>query len=174
MKKQTNDIWFNIYVFLLLPFCVLTNIIDIFKLIIHFNEFDSTILSVVRIIIAVISIVFFAYTVFLAKDRVKKSYYLIIATIFYSIVVASYNQVLSSYYDQGFKTILMYFVYLLLLICCWGIPNYTYFAKRKDFFELKKVMSKEELLDKIKEAKENSKNKPKKSIKNAKKVSTKK
>ena len=152
MKNKTNDLWFNMYVFLLLPLCILLNIWNLFKYIKNFNSLDNMFITIVQLILCVVSIGYYAYTFYFAKDRLKKAYLLIIISIFYSIGVASFNQTLSTYYNQGAKAYLMFFVYLALFIVWWGLPNYVYFERRKDMFKMDKVMPKEELKAKIKEA----------------------
>ncbi|MBR3524161.1 MAG: hypothetical protein IKN87_05750 [Bacilli bacterium] len=160
MKNKTNDLWLNIYIFLLLPFCILINIWNLFKYIKHFNSLDNMFLTILQLILCIVSIAYYAYTFFYAKDRVKKAYLLIIISIFYSIFVASFDQTLATYYNQGFKTYLMFVVYIGLFVIWWGLPNYIYFQRRKDMFEMKRVMSKAELKSKISEAiKENNKSK---------------
>lgn len=156
MKNKTNDLWFNIYVFLLIPFCIIINLYNIFKYITHFNALNNMFITIVQLILAVISILLYGFTLYYAKDRLKIAYNFIIVSIFYSIVVASFNQVLETYYNQGTKTYTMFFVYIVLFICCYGMPNYVYFNRRKEMFGQKLVMSKEELLEKINESKKNN------------------
>lgn len=160
MNNKTNDIWFNIYVFLLLPFCVLINIWNLIRYIRYFNGLNNMFLTIFQLILCILSIIFYAYTFFYAKDRVKKAYLLIMISIFYGAFVAAFDQTLATYYNQGFKTYLMFIVYIALFVMWWGLPNYIYFQRRKEMFEIKKVMSKEELKSKINEAiKDNNNNK---------------
>ena len=151
-NNKTNDLWFNIYVFLLLPFCILINIWNIVKYIKQFNYLNNMFITIFQFIICVVSIGYYAYTFYYAKDRVKKAYMLIIISIFYSVVIASFNQTITTYYDQGIKTYLMFLVYLVLFLSCYGFPNYVYFKRRKDYFIMSNVISKELLKSKIKEA----------------------
>ena len=111
MKNKTSDLWFNIYVFLLLPFCILINIWNIVKYIKDFNSLNNMVITIIQFIICIGSIAFYAYTFYYAKDRVKKSYMLIIISIFFSIFVASFNETINYYYDNGFKTYFMFIVY---------------------------------------------------------------
>ena len=152
MNNKTNDLWFNIYVFLLLPFCVLINIWHLVNYLKHFNNINNMFIAVFQIVLCIISILYYAYTFYFAKDRVKKAYLLLLISIFFSIFVASFNQTINTYYDQGAKTYLMFLVYIALFVIWWGLPNYTYFKRRKDMFGMKKVMSKEELKNKINDA----------------------
>lgn len=151
-NNKTNDLWFNIYVFLLLPLCILINIWNIVKYIRQFNYLNNMFITILQFIICIVSIIFYVYTFYYAKDRVKKAYNLIIFSIFYSVIIASFNQTLSTYYDQGIKTYLMFILYVVLLLCCYGFPNYVYFKRRENYFVLPKVISKELLKSKIKEA----------------------
>lgn len=155
MKNKTNDIWFNIYTFLLLPLCIIINIYNIFKYITNFNSLNNMFVTIIQLLLAIISIILYGFTLYYAKDRVKVAYNLIIVTVFYSIIVASFNQVLETYYNQGVKTYIMFIVYVLLFICCYGLLNYVYFKRRKDMFGKKIIMSKDELKKKIEEAKNN-------------------
>ena len=156
-NNKTNDLWFNIYVFLLLPFCILINIWSIIKYLKQFNYLNNMFITILQLVLCIISIIFYAYTFYYAKDRVKKAYTLIMISIFYSVFVASFNQTISTYYDQGIKTYLMFIVYTILILCCYGFPNYIYFKRRKEFFVMPKVMSKELLKSKIKESMEKKK-----------------
>ena len=157
MNKKTNDLWFNIYVFLLLPFCILINIWNIIKYLRYFNSLNNMFITILQLVLCVISIGYYAYTFYYAKDRVKKAYLLIMISIFYSVFVASFNQTITTYYDQGIKTYLMFIVYIVLITCIYGLPNYVYFKRRKDMFVMDKAIDKELLKSKIKEAVEKKK-----------------
>ena len=152
MNKKTNDLWFNIYVFLLLPFCVLINIWNLIGYIKHFDSLNNMFITIIQLILCVTSIIFYNYTFYYAKYRVKKSYLLIMISIFLSVIVASFNQTLNTYYDQGAKTYLMFLVYVALFVIWWGLPNYIYFERRKEMYILEKKVDKELLKSKIKEA----------------------
>ena len=157
MNNKTNDLWFNIYVFLLLPFCVLINIWNIVKYIKYFNSLNNMFITILQFVLCIVSIVYYSYTFYFAKDRVKKSYLLIIISIFFSVFVASFNQTITTYYDQGIKTYLMFILYLVLITFIYGLPNYVYFNRRKDMFVMDKTIDKELLKSKIKEAVEKKK-----------------
>ena len=157
MNNKTNDLLFNIYVFLLLPFCVLINIWNIVKYIKYFNSLNNMFITILQFVLCIVSIVYYSYTFYFAKDRVKKSYLLIIISIFFSVFVASFNQTITTYYDQGIKTYLMFILYLVLITFIYGLPNYVYFNRRKDMFVMDKTIDKELLKSKIKEAVEKKK-----------------
>ena len=91
------------------------------------------------IFFAIISIIYYAITFYFAKDRKRIGYNLLLVSIGYSIVVSSFNQVISTYLDQGFKFYLMFIVYGLLFTIFWGFPNYLYVINRKSLFETKKI-----------------------------------
>ena len=152
MKNRKNDLWFNIYVFLLLPFCILINIWNIIKYAKDFDYLDNIFITVLQFVLCGISIIYYAITVYYAKDTDKKAYPLIIGSLALSIFVASFNQILATYYNMGLKTYSMFAVYIILFVCLWGMPNYVYFERRKDMFEHSNVVPKEVLKEKIAEA----------------------
>lgn len=176
--KKINDLWLNIYTFILIPFCVIVNCYNLFNYIRYFNSINNMLVSVILIILCVISIVFYTYTFIFAKDRLLKSYNLIIASIGLSIITSSFSQTVDTYlYSNMF--ILMFLLYIVLFTCCWGVPNYIYFSKRKDLFKLEKNVSKEEIIKQIKSnpkyiAKEKELKEKQKSMKKNTKKTTKK
>jgi len=119
-------------------------------------------ITILQLVLCVVSIAYYSFTFYFAKDRVKKSYLLIIISIFFSVFVASFNQTITTYYDQGIKTYLMFILYLILITFIYGLPNYVYFERRKDMFVMDKAIDKELLKSKIKDAVEKKKESNKK------------
>ena len=150
MKNKTNDLWLNIYTFILLPFCVIVNVINLYKYIRNFGMYDNPIISVFLILFAIISIVYYSVTVYFAKDRVRIAYNLLLVSVGVSIVIASYNQVIATYLDQGIKFYTMFVLYGVLFTVFWGLPNYLYIINRKELFKDKQTIS-QETKDKLKE-----------------------
>lgn len=149
MKNKISDIWLNIYTFILIPFCVIINIYQLFNYIRYFNSINNMLVSIILILFCVVSIIFYSYTFIQAKDRLKKSYNLLIISIVYGIITSSFNQTVDTYlYSNLFVG--MFFIYLVLFGFCWGVPNYIYFSKRKDLFKTDKKISKEEIIKQIK------------------------
>ena len=164
---KNKDLWLNIYTFLLLPFCVIINCINLYKRIKYFNAYSNSV-SIMLLIFAIISIIYYSITFYFAKDRRRIGYNLLLVSVGYSVVVASFDQVVATYLDQGTKFYLMFIVYGFLFTAFWGFPNYLYIIKRKCFFETKKIddETKAKIKEKLMEAyKNNSKQK-----KNVKKV----
>lgn len=150
MKNKTNDLWLNIYTFILLPFCVIINVINLYKYIRDFGMYDNPVISVFLILFAIISIVYYSVTVYFAKDRVRIAYNLLLVSVGLSVVIASYNQVIATYLDQGLKFYMMFVLYGVLFTIFWGLPNYLYIIKRRELFKDKQTIS-QETKDKLKE-----------------------
>ena len=145
MNKKNKDMWFNTYIYLLLPLCVGINIYSLVKCFSNFNYLNNMVITITQLGLIIIAIVLYTLTFYYAKNRLKWAYVLIVISIIYSIVNASFNQVINTFYDQGTKTYLMFLLYLLLFSLCYGIPSYIYFSKRKVMLIKKNMISKEEL-----------------------------
>lgn len=145
MNKKMGDMWFSIYIYLLLPLCTIINIYSLIKYFYHFNYLDNMIITIIQLILAFLAILIYIFAFYRAKNRLKWSYNLVIISIFYSIFVASFNQTINTFYNQGVNSYLMFLAYLVLFILCYGLPNYIYFKRRKDMLIKKNLLSKEEL-----------------------------
>ena len=148
MNNKNDDLWLNIYTFVLIPFCIIINIINTYNGFKYYDAYDNKVISFFTLAFAIISVIYFAITFYYAMDRKRLGYNLILVSVGYSVVVSSFNQVVATYLGQGTKFYVMFIVYGILFTIFWGLPNYLYFIKRKNLFETKKIN--EETKEKIK------------------------
>ena len=123
MKKDLSLNWCAFYIFCRVP---ITIIIYIYWIFIK-NNFNF---------IYILDLIFLITLFIFAKNKTKIGYTLIIISIILDTIIAPIN-IISNY---EFNAALLIFLYLLFFTL-WFIPNYEYFRKRKQYFNIDNIFN---------------------------------
>lgn len=133
MKKDLPLNWCAFYIFCRVP---ITIIIYIYWIFIK-NNFNF---------IYILDLIFLITLFIFAKNKTKIGYTLIIISIILDTIIIPIN-IISNY---EFNAALLIFLYLLFFTL-WFIPNYEYFRKRKQYFNIDNIFNSKSNSKKIKE-----------------------
>ena len=123
MKKDLSLNWCAFYIFCRVPITIIAYIYWIFIK----NNFDP---------ISILYVMFLILLFIFAKSKTKTGYILIIISIILDVILMSIN----TYWKYGTTIIEFIFVFSVFFII-WFIPNYEYFRKRKQYFNIDNIFN---------------------------------
>lgn len=152
-KNNLSNTWISILKFAILPICIISNFLAFFEYCIQtwrLTNFEYT-LTATRY--AILSLVFIIYTIIILILLFKNYKKIPEMIIYYFLILGIYSSLnyACNYAKTEIEVVIYFLIFLILLIFCWIIPNYTYFNKRKNNFNNNLTKDTKQNIDKLKE-----------------------